>query len=188
MKKIVTMVMIVSLLALCGCGGQSGADSGKTVSQIASSVPSFRVMSESVDDKGVLKTECCYMKANPPGVNKNPHLAWEPVEGATSYAVYMYDADAKNYLHWNLGQLTETVIPEGVMNNELMYIGPYPPSGTHHYEITVYALKEQPDFFEGKINDFTDVAVVEKAMDTAKEQSGNVVGVGVLKCTVTSGK
>lgn len=189
MKKQVVILtgLLVLLFAVSGCGkkGEAGAN---YASKLAGNVPSFNVKSESVDDNGVLKTECTYVKATPKGENQSPQLAWEKVDHATCYAVYMYDKDANNYLHWMLADVNETSIDEGSMSTELMYIGPYPLEGTHEYDITVYALKHSPKLYEGKINTFADIDKIEKNLDEIDGETGNVLAVGVKTFKVTRGK
>ena len=85
--------------------------------------------------------------------NVSPELWWEdPPEGTLSFALAMVDKDpvAHNYVHWLLVDLTPdiTMLPEGAGAGGLPniafevspYAGPVPPSGTHDYEFTVYAL------------------------------------------------
>ena len=47
------------------------------------------------------------------GSNKSPRLSWEPVEGASSYVVYMVDTSANNWLHWRSENLTVNALEQG---------------------------------------------------------------------------
>lgn len=92
------------------------------------------------------------------GDNRSPELSWTPVEGAAGYAVYMIDPDGHNWLHW-AAYTTETELPEGA--DVGFYLGPYPPAGTHRYEVTVLALAEKPESlpgnFDGPDNSLADI-------------------------------
>lgn len=85
--------------------------------------------------------------------NVSPQLSWSDVPSSTrSLALAMVDLHpiARGYVHWvvtglapNASSLAEgaaaTGMPAG--SRELVpYAGPFPPSGTHEYEFTLYAL------------------------------------------------
>lgn len=100
------------------------------------------------------------------GQNISPALSWsgEPT-GTQSFAVTMYDADARaggGWWHWTVFNIPATVhglaagagsegsreLPAGAGQGRndfglSQYSGPCPPVGdhAHHYEITVYAIK-----------------------------------------------
>lgn len=186
-RKMLTLALVLAALgALSGCG--SDRDSGSSALSGRDHMARIKVTSESVKD-GKLKTECCYTKATPPGRNQSPQVSFDQVKDGAVYAIYMYDRDARNYLHWRVADMTELQIPEGTMTQENMYIGPFPPGGTtHHYEIVVYAMKQSPGIYEGELNQYTDVDKVEKSLDTVDGTTGNVVGMGTLKFTVSADK
>ena len=73
------------------------------------------------------------------GENKSPQLSWNAVDGAGCYAIIMIDPDGNNWLHWIETDIRQNDIPTGYSSNG-KYIGPYPPAGTHHYIVYVYAL------------------------------------------------
>lgn len=89
------------------------------------------------------------------GLDRSPHLVWTGApEETKSFAVSCVDPDApgRTFVHWLVCNIPPTVteIPEGsvpagarVIGNDFgkaSYGGPCPPSGTHHYLFTVYAL------------------------------------------------
>lgn len=192
-KQHVTILFLIAamLLALTGCSGQGSQgtqEEVQVVSKLYEKTKHFKVTSVSIDKDGVLKRDCTFFKAAPKGENLSPELSWEMVEDASCYAVYMYDADAMNFLHWRLADVTETSIKEGAITSETMYIGPFPPEGTHHYQIVVYALRHTPKLYVGELKKKADVAAIEDNLDVVDGETGNVVGVGLIQCTVTRGE
>ena len=91
------------------------------------------------------------------GKDLSPHLAWSGApEGTKSFALTCIDPDAPvgDFIHWLVYNIPATVseIPQagpltaGVQEVEndfgkRPYGGPCPPSGTHRYFFTIYALK-----------------------------------------------
>jgi len=90
------------------------------------------------------------------GDNVSPALSWSGIPaGASSLVLLVDDPDAKDFVHWIVLDLPITptgVLPralEGVKTpprqgrNDFGHIGwggPCPPSGTHQYRFTLYAL------------------------------------------------
>jgi Raf kinase inhibitor-like YbhB/YbcL family protein len=99
------------------------------------------------------------------GQDISPALAWdntssvprETPNGTQSYAILMLDPDANGFVHWLLfnipasaRSLTEATPKQAELADgsrhgkngwgKSEYGGPCPPSGTHHYVITLYAL------------------------------------------------
>ena len=91
------------------------------------------------------------------GKDLSPQLAWSGVpEGTKSLALSCIDPDAPmgDFIHWFIYNIPATAseIPQGgplpagaqeVINDfgKNPYGGPCPPSGTHRYFFTIYALK-----------------------------------------------
>jgi len=89
------------------------------------------------------------------GRNVSPQLSWEDVpEETKSFALSVTDPDAPGgtWIHWlvydisnELRKIERASLPEGakeVVNDfgKRPYGGPCPPSGTHRYFFTIYAL------------------------------------------------
>jgi Raf kinase inhibitor-like YbhB/YbcL family protein len=87
------------------------------------------------------------------GENVSPELSWsDPPPETQSFALAMVDThpDAAGYVHWLVADIDpETAeLPEGAAQGRMPdsavqstpYAGPNPPSGTHDYEVTLYAL------------------------------------------------
>ncbi|SRR6266496_6305354 len=98
------------------------------------------------------------------GDNVSPDFSWKETPGETkSFALIMHDPDAARpggFTHWILynipaekGQLNPEVpkqeqIPGTGMQGrndggEIGYMGPCPPSGTHHYYVRLFALDKE---------------------------------------------
>jgi Raf kinase inhibitor-like YbhB/YbcL family protein len=85
--------------------------------------------------------------------NVSPPLGWDGApEGTASFALAFVDIHpvARDYVHWLVADISPQVdsLPEGAgggrnsgFTEVKPYIGPFPPSGTHDYEFTLYALK-----------------------------------------------
>ena len=151
--------------------------------KFVSAYPAFKVTSESLDGKYWID-DCVFQ-----GGNASPQLSWEPVEGATTYVIYMVDLTAANIIHWKKDGITETNLPQGWATSAFSqgetshadYVGPNPPSGsTNQYNIYVFALKAPVERVKGslgapalKLQDFMD------SLDTdAEGNTGNIVAVG----------
>jgi hypothetical protein len=80
------------------------------------------------------------------GANRQLPVAWSGVpEGTAELALVMDDPDANGYVHWVVTGIpagTTSIadqLPAGVQSGQ-PYRGPCPPSGTHRYVLTLYAL------------------------------------------------
>jgi Raf kinase inhibitor-like YbhB/YbcL family protein len=85
----------------------------------------------------------------------SPALSWQGAPaGTVAFALVMDDPDARGWVHWvvydipggTLGSLSEGVRPKDLPPQGMTSFGrtgwggPCPPSGTHHYVLTLYAL------------------------------------------------
>ncbi len=90
------------------------------------------------------------------GADRSPPLAWSGVPpGAKALVLFVDDPDGRNWVHWSVldvdpttsslpaGLSPKTNPPQQGMNDfgRVGYGGPCPPSGTHHYRFTLYALE-----------------------------------------------
>jgi Raf kinase inhibitor-like YbhB/YbcL family protein len=112
--------------------------------------------------------------------NVSPQLSWTGAPpGTRSFAVSVKDNHpvARGYLHWlligipgSLSSLDEGAaarLPGGA--RELVpYAGPFPPTGTHEYEFTLYALDtEALDLRPGSTLEHFSGAAAGHVLDTA---------------------
>jgi hypothetical protein len=89
------------------------------------------------------------------GEDVSPALDWEGTpRGTASLALIVDDPDARGFTHWVVYDIaggSSGSLREGLLPNDLPpqgrndfgrtgYGGPCPPSGTHHYRFTLWAL------------------------------------------------
>jgi Raf kinase inhibitor-like YbhB/YbcL family protein len=87
------------------------------------------------------------------GADRTLPVAWSGIpDGTAELALIMDDPDARGFVHWVVVGLPPTAtgldgtsLPAGAREGRTGfgragYGGPCPPSGTHHYAITLYAL------------------------------------------------
>lgn len=113
------------------------------------------------------------------GTNRTPELSWNPIEGASEYAVFMIDTTANYWMHWRATGITETHLDAG--SNVGEYIGPYPPSGTHNYVVAVFALSAPAQSLPGNFDSANG-----SGMEFIEEGLGNVIRVGEISGTYTA--
>ena len=122
------------------------------------------------------------------GRNASPPLFWTGVpEGTKSFALLMDDPDAPRrvFTHWIVGDIppTATGLPEGVKPRyeiegggtqgrndfgDVGYGGPCPPSGTHNYVFTLYALSGKLELSDRARRDDFLAAVAGKTIAQAR--------------------
>ncbi len=179
MKKLSTYLIICTLMAVnfTAC---SKAISLKTIK----AGEEIKITSSSLNSDGKWRSVITLSK----GDNKSPQISWTPVETASCYAIYMIDISAGNWCHWIAKDVKVTELEMGATLENSQYIGPYPPSGNHTYELMIYALKESPDsyigYFDSKNSSMDDIIA---ALDTFKGSTGNILSTGVLSGTYQSG-
>jgi Raf kinase inhibitor-like YbhB/YbcL family protein len=109
--------------------------------------------SSSFDDDGTIDK-----KYGKKADNISPQLSWSGVpDGTASFVLTCVDLHpvARGYVHWVVtgipGDVTElpenaaaTGLPAGATESRA-YAGPFPPSGTHDYEFTLFAVGAAAD-------------------------------------------
>lgn len=89
------------------------------------------------------------------GADRSPDLAWSGVpSGTKALVLFVDDPDGRDWVHWSVLDIDPSTsgLPAGVEPGadapqqgtndfgRVGYGGPCPPSGTHHYQFTLYAL------------------------------------------------
>jgi Raf kinase inhibitor-like YbhB/YbcL family protein len=140
---------VTGLVLVAGCGGGGG---GGTAAPSAGAATIRVTSSAFTADQPIPREFTCK------GVGTAPDLAWRGVPaGAASVALVVTDPDANGtFVHWVLyglpprdGQLAGDRPPAGATEADNSagrkgWTPPCPPSGTHHYHFTVYALRARP--------------------------------------------
>ena len=111
---------------------------------------SLSLTSTAFDDGGPIPAEYTCR-----GADVSPDLAWTAVPaGTTAIVLFVDDPDGRDWVHWSVLDLpgadgnlsralpTSADPPQQGRNDfgRVGYGGPCPPSGTHHYRFTLYAL------------------------------------------------
>ncbi|WP_170208735.1 YbhB/YbcL family Raf kinase inhibitor-like protein [Micromonospora pisi] len=120
------------------------------------------------------------------GGSERPPLAWSGDVGeAVAFALIVDDPDAPGftYVHWIAYDIpaTSREIPAGDLPADLLqasnsaggptWAPPCPPSGVHHYQFTVYALKQKIGLSAG-----TEAGEARKAIEAAAIRTGTLTG------------
>ena len=172
-KKLLSLILIVAIVfSFTACSSARGGDNSDDV--FVSAYPAFPVTSQSLHDgkwDEIITNN---------GENASPELTWEPVEGATTYVIYMIDMDTAYILHWKASDITTTSLPEGSASSS-DYIGPNPPEGTtHKYNVYVFALKNPVEHVRGGVRTIN--PLVQEYMDELDTDingnTGNIIAVG----------
>ena len=110
----------------------------------------FVLTSPSFDEGGAIP-----VRHSCDGANVSPALNWAGApQGTVGFALILDDPDASGFIHWvvfdlpggSSGTLAEGLqqtdpLPQGLNDfGRAGYGGPCPPSGTHHYRFTMWAL------------------------------------------------
>jgi Raf kinase inhibitor-like YbhB/YbcL family protein len=114
------------------------------------SAPPFRITSSAFRENEAIPVQfTCH------GADRSPPLSWTGAPAGTNALVlFVDDPDGHNWVHWSVLDLAPTTdgLPAAVASSgaspqqgrndfgKVGYGGPCPPSGTHHYHFTLYAL------------------------------------------------
>jgi hypothetical protein len=143
MQKVIGSVVLLLVLSIYVC-----VHAVRRKSVVAES--QFTMTSSAFVPNGVIP-----IKYTCDGENISPDLQWSSIpKGTQSFALIVDDPDAPSqiWVHWVLYNIPASVrgLHSGVDTSEYTvgyndfgnttYGGPCPPSGTHHYRFTLYAL------------------------------------------------
>jgi Raf kinase inhibitor-like YbhB/YbcL family protein len=151
----VYLLAVLLVISGCGAGQARGSGSSPEPGTISATKSGVVLTAAAFKDGETIPAKYLYkLSGQCSGENYSPALAWSGApSGVQSFAVSMVDPDAGNWVHWVQFNIpgTETALPSapggpdlGIkgMNSfrESGYGGPCPPSGTHKYIFTLYAL------------------------------------------------
>ncbi len=120
------------------------------------------------------------------GDGQSPPLAWDGVPGdAEALALVVDDPDAPRgtFVHWVVLDMPvgttgvdADAVPSGAVQaknsaGRPSYFGPCPPSGTHHYRFTVYALSRRTGLSDG-----AGLSKALRAVEATATAQGRLVG------------
>ena len=121
------------------------------------------------------------------GEDVSPALAWDGApDGAAAFALIVDDPDANGFVHWVVADIpadargaTEGTSPGTDGRNDMGrdgYGGPCPPSGTHRYVFTIYALNDalalEPGFSADELRSAMEGRVLATGLLTGTYQRG----------------
>jgi len=160
-EQLIRLMVIIALLLIAGCA--AGANQATTVldqeeENVFKMTSDSFVPGEEIPDRFTYKlgSQCS-------GENYSPELSWEGApQGTQTYVLTMIDPDGGNWVHWLLLNIpADTTSLYEVKGGpavglagrnsfgENAYGGPCPPSGTHHYVFTLYALDTKLEVLPG---------------------------------------
>jgi len=126
------------------------------------------------------------------GEDVSPDLEWTGApNGTAAFVLILDDPDARGFVHWLIVDMTGSAsggLPEAISATpdappqgrndfrKIGYGGPCPPSGTHHYVFTLYALDD--------LLGLTGTPTAQQVRDAMK---GHVVATATLRATYRRG-
>ena len=142
--------------AIASASAGTGARPSPTTSAAASASPSASVVPFRLTSRAFIEGGAIPREYTCDGDDASPALSWSGVPAdAASLVLIVSDQDAKDFVHWivlDMPPAPTGVLPralEGVATpprqgrndfGDVGWGGPCPPSGTHHYLFTLYAL------------------------------------------------
>jgi Raf kinase inhibitor-like YbhB/YbcL family protein len=174
------LLLAAGLTACSGDADRTGAaaTSSPTTSSAAASIA---VTSPAFADGAAIPEEFTCR-----GAGTSPPLSWTGLPAGTeSVALVVQDPDAPSgtFVHWVLAGLSPAqdelpagTVPDGAVEarngrGEVGWTPPCPPSGTHHYRFTVYALDRPVDVPSG-----ADPDEASRAVEDAGVAQGTLTG------------
>jgi len=173
-KPAVTFLLVFLILSGCTVTPSSATDADVLLSptpipvdEVVTATPEevmFTLSSPAFLDGGFIDEKYTYKLGRQcSGENYSPPLEWKGMpEGTQSLLLTVIDPDGGNWVHWVLANIPSdiTSLPEEIGGpaigiagtndfGEIGYGGPCPPSGTHHYVFTLYALDTTLDVQTG---------------------------------------
>ncbi len=138
----------------------AGVDAGSATGDeaTATTIEPLRMSSAAIPEGGEIPADHTCR-----GSDVSPPLQWTAVpEGTAELAVVVRDIDAEGFVHWVITGIPPdaTGLAEGTPTAGAVeatndfgrpgWAGPCPPSGTHNYEVQLYALAQASGVTEGQ--------------------------------------
>jgi hypothetical protein len=177
-RRGIVVVLLVCGVVVTGCGGHDQPEEDDV-----GAPTSIEVTSTAFADGARIPVEFTC-----DGNQESPPLDWAGAAGAkpATWALVVDDPDAPGgtFVHWvvlDIPRATRSVaagkVPAGSIqarnsSGSAEYAGPCPPSGTHHYRFTVYALSASTGLHDGAPLDDALAAIGSSA-----QAQGRLVGV-----------
>jgi len=153
MARLLRISALLMVLLVAACNPRENGETGGTMTPDAT----FQLISSAFQEDGSIPK-----KYSCKGEDVSPPLSWSGQPEATvSLALTMTDPDAHGFVHWvvwnipaSASSFAEGEVPTSAVegrNNfrRVGWGGPCPPSGSHHYVFTLYALDSALDLREG---------------------------------------
>ncbi len=141
---------LLACLLLAACGSAVSTPAAAAAGEI-----NLTLSSQSFPAGGAIPLQFACVRYG--GSDRSPQLSWDaPPPGTRSLALTVTDPDARGFVHWlvydippDAAAFAEGQMPSGAVQGqngfgEQAYGGPCPPSGTHHYVFSLYALDNPP--------------------------------------------
>jgi hypothetical protein len=140
-------------LACAACSTATGPSADPAAASRETNMAGFVLTSPSFDEGGAIP-----IRHSCDGDDISPALDWEGApRGTASLALIVDDPDARGFTHWVMYDIpggSSGSLREGLQANDFPpqgrndfgrtgYGGPCPPSGTHHYRFTLWALSSR---------------------------------------------
>jgi Raf kinase inhibitor-like YbhB/YbcL family protein len=178
-RRAVVVALALAIVPVTGCQSDSAPSPVTPVTPTAAA-GALRVTSDAFGDGDPIPVGYTC-----DGANTSPPLRWRQVPpAAQALALVVADPDAPGgtFYHWVVTDIPTTTngvregsTPPGVVGansaGDTAYMGPCPPSGTHHYRFYVFALSRRVGLGPG-----TDPRQAVDAINAAATAGGTLVG------------
>jgi Raf kinase inhibitor-like YbhB/YbcL family protein len=192
MIRVAVMALATLLLASCAGGASPATQASPAVPPTARQSPSTEAtMTASPAPSASFTLTSSAFDAGGPiprrygcdGDGVSPPLAWSGLPGGTAeLELLVDDPDASGFVHWVAAGIapTATMLAEGATGSSQVpvegrngagrtgWTAPCPPSGTHHYHFTLYAVSKPLGLRSGATADDLRAAVKSATLGTAE--------------------
>jgi Raf kinase inhibitor-like YbhB/YbcL family protein len=177
-QQIIPICFLAAILVVSACSSRQPMELTSTPTLIpeptSTPLPPLSLTSTAFKEGETIPNKYTYMLGSQcNGENYSPPLSWVGTPAGTqSFTVIMHDPDGGNWVHWVQFNIPsdQSSLPETVGGPEIgikginsfqnvNYGGPCPPSGTHKYIFTLYALDSLLSLPEGAMKVQVEIAM-----------------------------